>query len=329
MQHILWHQLGHWIIAEKRGEERGRRRQVRDLGGRRRRHARRGKPAEERHRQGRGEADSDDAEEDADAYQRTRVLKGCAHAGGDAALFRRNTTHDRGRVGRGEHTLTQAKQKEQEREPDILEVDRQEGQQHKAHHLDEHACRRKDARPEAVREPATQRDHQDKADEQGQQVDAGPQGGDIKIVAMERQPDALQPDDEHELQAAARDAGQEAAGIAGREGTDFKEVQAKHGVRDALFDKNEGHQQDDTQDDAPDDEWAAPAGRSPAIGLDAVGDAEQKDRRAKGEGDVAGPVNRLMTTNDGGLAQHQVGPDRPDDAHRHAHQEDVAPVKVG
>lgn len=37
-------------------------------------------------------------------------------------------------------------------------------------------------------------------------IDAGPQRGVLERVAVRRQPDALQPDDQHELQTAPRDA---------------------------------------------------------------------------------------------------------------------------
>ena len=58
---------------------------------------------------------------------------------------------------------------------------------------------------------------------------------------MEWEPDALQPDDEHELQSAARNAGQKAAGVSRSKRADLEETQAEQGIFDMQFDPDEGH----------------------------------------------------------------------------------------
>ena len=65
---------------------------------------------------------------------------------------------------------------------------------------DEHAARRERSRAVAVGEPTGDRPGDEEAAGQREHVDAGPQRRALEAVAVQRQPDALQPDDEHELQ---------------------------------------------------------------------------------------------------------------------------------
>jgi hypothetical protein len=58
------------------------------------------------------------------------------------------------------------------------------------------------------------------------------------------QPDPLQPDDQHEHQAAARDRGKERRKGAEREGADAEQRQAEHRIARAPLDdheRDEGH----------------------------------------------------------------------------------------
>ena len=67
-------------------------------------------------------------------------------------------------------------------------------------------------------------------------------------VAVQRQPDALQPDDQHELQAAARHRGEQVHGLTGREGADPEQPQVDHRVGDAVLDEAERDEQHDAAD---------------------------------------------------------------------------------
>ena len=60
---------------------------------------------------------------------------------------------------------------------------------------------------------------------------------------MQRQPDPLQPDDQHELQAAARGGCDEARGAAGGEGSDAEQRELEHRLGHPAFDQDEGDQQ--------------------------------------------------------------------------------------
>jgi hypothetical protein len=66
-------------------------------------------------------------------------------------------------------------------------------------------------------QPPGQRPGGEEADRQRQQVDPGPQRRLLEVVPVQRQPDPLQPDDQHELHAAAGDRGQQRGDVAGRE----------------------------------------------------------------------------------------------------------------
>ena len=74
---------------------------------------------------------------------------------------------------------------------------------------------------------------------QRQQEDAGPQRCVGVVVAVQRQPDALQPDDQHELQPAAGHRGQQGGGVAGGEGPVAEQPQPEHRLRDPGLDDGE------------------------------------------------------------------------------------------
>ena len=79
-----------------------------------------------------------------------------------------------------------------------------------------------------------------KARRQRQHEDGGPQRRRLEGIAVQGQPDALQPDDEHELQAAAGDAGEEIGEVAIGEGRELEQPQVQHRPRHALLDQDEG-----------------------------------------------------------------------------------------
>ena len=74
---------------------------------------------------------------------------------------------------------------------------------------------------------------------QRQQVDAGPQRRLGVVVAVQRQPDPLQPDDQHELQPAAGDGRDQAGDAAGGERADPEQAELEHRLGDPRLDHDE------------------------------------------------------------------------------------------
>ena len=61
----------------------------------------------------------------------------------------------------------------------------------------------KSARAESVGVKPGDRPGDEERDRERKQIDPGPQRRPLKAVSMQRKPDALKPDDEHELQPAS------------------------------------------------------------------------------------------------------------------------------
>ncbi len=142
---------------------------------------------------------------------------------------------------------------------------------------------------------------------------------------MQRQPNALQPNDEHEHQPAPAHGGQEAGDDAGGEGADFEERQREHGLAHPQLNDAEGGEEDDAGDEGSDHLGVGPPHGVAAVGLDAVGDADHDAHEAEREGGVARPVDvgRAALAQ---LTQLQVAPHRGEEPDGHRHQEDEAPV---
>ena len=120
------------------------------------------------------------------------------------------------------------------------------------------------------------------ADGQRQQVDAGPQRRVREVVAVQRQPDALQPDDQHELQAAAGDRAEQAGRVAGGEGPDAEQARAGTSARRPCVSiTQKTSQQRHAADQARQDQRVRPAHRVAAVGLDAVGDRGEQRGQAR------------------------------------------------
>src|SRR5207344_2708629 len=111
-------------------------------------------------------------------------------------------------------------------------------------------------------------------------------------------------------------------------GADAQQVQVEHGLADPELDQAERRQQRGPAKQPGQDQRAGPAHRVPAVGLDAVGDADQDADQADREGDVAQPVDPGLGP-DPDLAEAQVGPDGAADPDRHRDQEDQPPVHRG
>ena len=208
-----------------------------------------------------------------------------------AAGVRRQAVHHRGAVGRGEHAHRDAVEEQARGEQRIGEVDRQQGQQQEAGRRAHHAPGGEAARAEPVREKAARRPGEQHPDRQRQDVDTRPQRRVGEVVAVLGQPDALQPDDQHEHQAAAGDRREERRQRAERERADLEQRQAEHRVGDAALDHREGDQREDAAGEQDDHLGAPPAGRRAAIGPDPVGDGDHDQDQAEREADVARPVD--------------------------------------
>ena len=191
---------------------------------------------------------------------------------------------------------------------------------------DQHPGGGEDAGAIAVGEVAADRSHDHEADRQRQHVDAGPQRRILEGIAVQGQPDALQPDDDHQIQAAACQCGQETGDIARAEHPDLEQLQPEHGFRYMLLDEDERHKRQRLRRSDRSAQRDSPThGRVP-IWLDPIGGADQKGGQAEGEKNIAGDVEMLVFADRGCLVQGQVGPDGAADGKWHADQEYIAPV---
>ncbi len=159
----------------------------------------------------------------------------------------------------------------------------------------------------------------------GHHVDPRPEGGALEAVTVLGQPDALQPDDEHELQPASAEGTQQIGDVAGGEGPDPEQVQPEHGVLGRQLDMDEEGQKGEATDDGAQYERVGPPHGVAAVGLDAVDDPGQEGYETHRERDVAGPVE-LRREAHAVVHQLQIGPGRAEQPEGHAHQEDQPPV---
>ncbi len=155
----------------------------------------------------------------------------------------RQAVHHRRAVGRGEHPHRDADQREHRARTAGRRSRSAAGTAAtKLSAGAEHPAGREPARAEAVGEVPGDRPGDQHPDRQRQHVDAGPQRRFGEVVAVLGQPDALQPDDQHEHQSAAGDRGEERRERAERERADAEQRQAEHRSRDAPLDDRERHQ---------------------------------------------------------------------------------------
>src|SRR5664279_4901972 len=155
--------------------------------------------------------------------------------------------------------------------------------------------------------------------------DARPQGGDAEGVAVQRQPDPLEPDDEHEHQPVTAESGQEAGQYPAGEGPDLEQLQPEHGLGDLGLDDAEHDEERDPEGQRAQDHGIGPSHGLVAVGLDPVGDADHDQDQADCEGDVAGPVDPCRAAR-GALPQPEIAEDGGEQPDGNRHQEDQPPV---
>ena len=182
--------------------------------------------------------------------------------------------------------------------------------------------------PEAVGEDPGERPDDQEAERQRDHVDARPQRGLAEAVAVLRQPDALQPDDQHELDAAAAEGAEQAGDVAGGERADPEQAQPEHRLLDLGLDPDEQDQHGDPAEDGGQHPRVGPAGGVPAVGEQRVHDAGQHRDQADREQGVAQPVD-VGWDADAVVAQLEVGPDGAEQAERDRDEEDEPPVDRG
>ena len=127
-------------------------------------------------------------------------------------------------------------------------------------------------------------------------------------VAVQRQPDALQPDDQHELQPAARDRASSAGQVAGRERADPEQAQRTSARRPSSRPRRT-HQHADADRSARRGPTGSSTRRLAAVRLDAVGDGDEQHGRARRERHVADQSIRPAALA-AVFAQAHVRPDR-------------------
>ena len=143
---------------------------------------------------------------------------------------------------------------------------------------------------------------------------------------MQRQPDPLQPDDDHQIQAAACQGGQETGDIACGEHPDLEQLKPEHGLRDVLLNIDERPECQRAADQTCQYKGTAPAHRRVSVWLDPIGGADQQGGQAQRKEDITGNIEVLIFSDRGSLVQGQVCPDGAANGKGHTDQENIAPV---
>ena len=133
---------------------------------------------------------------------------------------------------------------------------------------------RSDSTPEmgpAIEEPDRQRQH----------VDAGPQRRAGEVVAVQRQPDALEPDDQHEHETAAADRDRKLASVPAVNARIRKRGSRNMGSAVLISMMAKMSQEQDADAELADRRRAGPAHGVVAVGLDPVGDADHESDQTR------------------------------------------------
>ena len=321
-------QLLHRVVAEEGGEQHADRGEVRDRRGRGGRDALRGQPAGHGRREFARQAGHHQGEEDADRQHERGVLEGGDHAARRPAPVGRDRVHHLRPVRREEQAGAEPVEGDDDRELPVGEVHRDEYQQQEARSGQQRAAHGERLGAELVGQYSGQRRGHQEAGRQRHQVDAGPQRGLAEVVAVQRQPDALQPDDQHELHAAAAHRQHQARDVPGGERPDPEQRDAEQRLGDLGLDVHEDDQQREAAEERGEHPRVGPAHRMPAVGQQAVGDADQDRDQPGGEQQVAPPVHlRVLAYPD--VMQHEVRPHGAEHADRCRDEEDQVPVHRG
>jgi len=118
----------------------------------------------------------------------------------------------------------------------------------------------------------------------------GPQRGLLEAVTVDRQVDALQPDDQDEHQAAADQAGQQAGQVPRGERPDPEQRGPEHRLGHPRLDHADEGEYGQAAEDQRQHQRTGPAHGVPAVRLNAVGDPDQDRDQPHGEREVAPPV---------------------------------------
>ncbi len=244
-EHVRPEQLLRRVVAEERGEEHRDGRQLaharRDVRG----DAVRLQTRRERVRQRPGEPDDHQREEDPDRQDLRGVLERLIHAAARTSMLRGQAVHHAGPVRRGECAHRRCPIRGGWRASSAYEkLTGEHREQKEAERRDEHPARRERPRAVAVGQDTRDRAGDEEADRQRQHPDPGPQRRRGEADAVLGQPDPLQPDDQHEHQAAARDRGEEAREHAEGERADLEQLQLEHRRLRTQLDDDEQREQE-------------------------------------------------------------------------------------
>ena len=147
------------------------------------------------------------------------------------------------------------------RELGVGEVHRDQQQTDERDGHDEQSGRGEQPGAEPVRKEPGHRAGDQEAHGEREHEDAGPQRRPVEAVAVQRQPDALQPDDQHELEATASDRRQQRGEVPGGEGTDAEQPEPEHRLGDPVLGDTEHDEQRDPGRQAGDDARVGPTRR--------------------------------------------------------------------
>ena len=313
------------VVAEEGGEQDADGRDVGDAVSGGHRHTVLGEPAEHGIRQVCAQPRDHQREEQADGEDHRGVLEGGHHAGTRPTGGDRQRVHHLGTVRRREEPHADSVDQQDDGEHPVVEVHRQCDESGEGARGDQHAGGGEPLGAQLVAQCTRDRCAEQEADCHGHHVDTGPQWGARVVVAVLRQPDALQPDDQDELQATTSDGPHQVGDVAEGERAVLEQGQLEQRARDLGLDVDEEREHDDAADEGGQHPRVGPAHVGTAVGLDAVGDADEDRDQADREGQVAPPVH-LGVPALAEVMQFQVRPDGADDTERHRHQEDEVPL---
>ena len=236
--------------------------------------------------------------------------------------------HHGGGVGGREHPHPQPVDQDENGERGIGEVDRKHQQEDEGDRGGDHPQGGEPLLAVAVRQPPRDRSGGQEPHRHRHQVDARPQRRRVEGVAVEGQPDALQPEDQHELQAAASHAGEQGGHRGPEERPDPEQVDVEHGVGDPCLHHPEQGQQGHAPDQRGIHRGIQPSHRVAPVGHQAVGQPHHHQHQPQGEGDVPQIVDAGRPAH-ARVVELEVGPDGPEQAEGNADQKDQPPVDVG
>src|SRR5579875_3533298 len=208
----------------------------------------------------------------------------------------------------------------------MVEVDGQGSQQNEANRADDKSTRRKSLGAKSIGKIAADGSGCKKSDDLQQCVEASDKRCILVRYAMQRQKDALKPNDEHKAEPTARQSSRKQRDIAKCKCPDAEQTEVKQRLFDALLDDSKDNQHGETDGQAGKDKRRAPAHRMTTVGHDAVCEPKHDAKDAKRKGQVPCHVQMFTPLWRGDFTQRDISPDGSCDTDGDVDQKHVSPV---